>query len=74
MECLELSIKTDLIEKLKELNEFKKKQFNSYVLFLYEKIDSGLVKYLENLILERNILNNYYLKKPEKKNEELEKI
>jgi len=74
MECLELSTKTELINKLKKLYEFKKNQINSCVLFLYEKIDSGLVRDLEKLIPERNIFNNFYLKKSEKKNEELRKI
>ena len=74
MECLELSITQALIDKLKSIYEFKNKKINSYILFLYEKIDSGLVRDLEKIIPERNIFNNYFLKKPENKNKELEKI
>ena len=40
MECLELSIVKDLIVKLKDIYDFKKKQINSYLLFLYEKNDT----------------------------------
>ena len=74
MECLELSITHELIEKLKFIFEFKNKEINSYILFIYEKIDSGLVRDLEKIIPEKNIFNNYFLKKPEKKNKELQKI
>ena len=74
MECLELSIVKDLIVKLKDIYDFKKKQINSYLLFLYEKIDSGLVRDLERLIPEKNILSNIFMKKPEKLSEELAKI
>ena len=74
MECLELSTKTELTNKLKTIYEYKKNKINSIVLFLYEKVDSGLVRDLEKLIPERNIFNNIFLKKPEKKNEELAKI
>ena len=74
MECLELTIVNSLIEKLKNLYQLKNKQINSYLLFLYEKIDSGLVRDLEKLIPERNIISNLLMKKPEKRNEELNKI
>ena len=74
MECLELSIIQELIELLKTIYEFKNKKINSYVLFFYEKIDSGLVRELEKIIPENNILSNYFLQKPENKNKELEKI
>ena len=74
MECLELSTTQDLIDKLKSLYILKNKQIKSYVLFLYEKVDSGLVKDLEKLILERNILSNIFMKKPEINNEEFAKI
>ena len=74
MEWLELSIIQELIELLKTIYEFKNKKINSYVLFFYEKIDSGLVRELEKIIPENNILSNYFLQKPENKNKELEKI
>ena len=74
MEFLKLSIIQELIAQLKTIYEFKNKEINSYVLFFYEKIDSGLVRDLEKIIPEKNILSNYFLQKPENKNKELEKI
>lgn len=58
LECLELSITHNIIKTLTMLYKYKNKQINSYLLFLYEKIDSGLVRDLEKLIPERNMLSN----------------
>ena len=58
IECLELSITQNIVKILKMLYKFKNRQINSYLLFIYEKIDSGLVRDLEKLIPERNILGN----------------
>ena len=74
MEFLKLSIIQELIAHLKTIYEFKNKEINSYVLFFYEKIDSGLVRDLEKIIPEKNILSNYFLKKYENKNKEFEKM
>ena len=62
MECLELSITQNIIKTLKYLYKLKNKKINSYILFLYEKVDSGLVREIEKLIPEKNILNNYFLR------------
>ena len=61
MECLELSITQNIIKTLKSLYKLKNKKIKSYILFLYEKVDSGLVREIEKLIPEKNILNNYFL-------------
>jgi len=74
LECLELSIIQNIIRILTMLYKYKNKQMNSYLLFLYEKIDSGLVRDLERFIPERNILNNNFIKKPSKPCEIFEKI
>ena len=74
MECLDLSIIQELIDNLKSIYEYKNKNINSYVLFFYEKKDSGLVRDLEKIIPEKNILSNYYLKKPENVNKDLQKV
>jgi len=74
MECLDLSLTQSLISTLKELYKAKNKNINSYLLFIYEKIDSGLVRDIEKLIPERNILNNNFLNSPDKKNENFEKV
>ena len=74
MECLDFSLTHDLIKTLRALYKFKNKEINSYLLFIYEKMDSGLVRDLEKLIPERNILNNNFLQKPEKIKETFDKI
>ena len=65
MECLELSATNNLIKTLKELYKSKKGRINSYILFIYEKVNSGLVRDLEKLIPEKNILNDIYLTRGE---------
>ena len=49
------------------------KNIKSYLLFIYEKADSGLSREIEKLIPERNILNNIYFKPPKKRNKNLDK-
>ena len=69
MELLDLSTTKKLIKTLKYIiktMKSKNKKINSLILFMYEKKDSGLVRDLEKLIPERNILNDIFLKKPEK--------
>ena len=65
IECLEFSVKQKLIKTLNNLYKSKNKIIKSYILFLYKKDESSLTEYIEALIPEKNILNNF-LKKPEK--------
>ena len=67
MECLDLSATSNLVKTLKELYKVKKGRINSYLLFIYEKVNSGLVRDLEKLIPEKNILNDSYLTKADSK-------
>ena len=74
MECLEFSLVHNLIKTLKRLYKSKNKEINSYLIFIYEKKESGLVRYLEKLIPEKNILKDIYLQKPQKINETFDNI
>ena len=74
MECLEFKITTSIIKTLKMLYKAKNNIINSYILFFYEKVDSGLVRDIEKIVPEKNILNNSFLNHPKDKNEEFEKI
>ena len=74
MECLELSVTQKAIKTLKRLYNLKNKNINSYLLFIYEKIDSGLARDIEKLIPERNILGDGFLKKYNKNYDNFEKI
>ena len=56
MECLELSLKQSIIKTLKDLYQLKKRNINSYLLLMYEKVDSGLSRDIEKLIPEKNLL------------------
>ena len=69
MECLDLSITQSFIKTLKFLYKYKKTIINSYILFIYEKVDSGLARDITKLIPEKNLLNDSFLKKYNKKNE-----
>ena len=64
IEYLELSIKQSLVKTLNNLFKSKNRIIKSYILFLFKKADSGLLKDIEKLIPEKNILNNF-LRKPE---------
>ena len=66
MEYLELSVIQKIIKTFKKLYEFKKKNIKSYLLFMYEKVDSGFSRDLEKIIPEKNILNDYFFKKSTK--------
>ena len=50
IEYLELSIKQKLIKTLNKLYNAKNRIIKSYILFLYKKADSGLMKDLEKMI------------------------
>ena len=56
MECLELSLKQSIFKTLKDLYQLKKRNINSYLLLMYEKVDSGLSRDIEKLIPEKNLL------------------
>ena len=69
MEFLDLSTTRKLVKTLKyiiKILKSKNKKINSYILFIYENKDSGLVRDLGKLIPERNILNDIYINHPEK--------
>ena len=74
IECLELKETQSIIKTLKALYKAKNKSLNSYLLFIYEKVDSGFARDIEKLIPEKNLLSNNFLNTPQKKNEEFEKI
>ena len=71
IEYLSLSITQNILKIIKKL--YKLKNIKSYILFIYEKADSGLSREIEKLIHERNILNNIYFKPPKKRNKNLDK-
>ena len=69
MEFLDLATTRKLVRTLKKILKIlkvKNKKINSFLLFIYEKRDSGLVRDLEKIIPERNILQEKYMKRPEK--------
>ena len=68
MECLDFTVTHNLIKTLRTLYKLKNKVINSFLLFIYEKVDSGLVRDIEKLIPENKILNNIFLEQSEKKN------
>ena len=74
MESLELKVTQEIIKILKDLYKAKNKKINSYLLFIYEKVDSSLAREIEKIIPERHLLNNAFLKQPEKKPDEFQKV
>ena len=74
MECLELKITQTIIKILKALYKAKNNNISSYIIFIYEKVDSGLVRDIEKIIQEKNILNNSFLNPPIEKKEDFQKI
>ena len=73
LECLGLSVTQSILKTIKKLYKAKNRNINSYLVFLYEKSDSGFSRFLEKLIPEKNILKKNFMKKPEKRNENLDK-
>ena len=67
IECLELSIIQKIIKRFKNLYKKRNKKINSYLIFLYEKIDSAFARDIEMLISEKNILSDRYLIQSENK-------
>ena len=74
LECLELSITQNAIKTLKFLYKYKNQNINSYLLFFYEKVDSGLARDIEKLILEKHILGDIFMKQYDKPYKDFEKI
>ena len=74
IECLDFSITQVMTKTLKLLYKTKNKKINSYLLFFYEKVESGLAREIERLIPEKNILSNGFMKESRQDNEELKKI
>ena len=75
IECLELSIVKKMMRIIKTLyKEKKKKNINSYILFLYEKIESGFTRFLEKLIPEKNLLNKSHFNLPKNEYNDFKKI
>ena len=69
MELLNLSTTRNLIKTIKFILKNLKannKKVNSYILFIYEKKNSGLVRELDLIIPEKNILDDIFLEEPEK--------
>ena len=64
LECLELSIIQSSMKIFKALYNKINKEMNSYLIFIYKKVDTGLARDIEKLIQEQNILSDIYLKSP----------
>ena len=71
IEYLELSFTQSIIVTLKKLYKFKNKKINSYLLFIYEKDDSGFSRDIEKIIPEKSILSDDFLKPINNDNKEL---
>ena len=74
LECLELSIIQKIIKRFKYLLKKKNNKINSYLFFLYEKIDSAFARDIEKIIPEKNIINDKYLVQSENKDACLDNI
>ena len=74
LECLELSIIQKVIKRFKYLCKKKNNKINSYLIFLYEKIDSAFARDIEVLIPEKSIINDKYLAQSENKDACLDNI
>ena len=74
MECLELSVTQKIVRTLKGLYKKKNNIINSYLIFIYEKVDSGLARDIEKLIPEKNILSDKYLIQSDNKDASLDNI
>ena len=75
IECMELFNIKNLIKILKVLYKVKKnRKINSYILFFYEKKETGLARFLEKFVSEKNNLDISYINMTEKKYKDFEKI
>ena len=67
LECLELSIKQNVMKSFKYLFKTKRnKKINSFFVLIYKNVGTDLAKEIEKLIPEYNILSDKFLKKPKK--------
>ena len=74
LECLELSIIQKVIRRFKNLLRQKNNKIDSYLVFLYEKIDSAFARDIEFLIQENHILSDKYFIQSENKDASLNNI
>ena len=74
MEYLSLTDTQNALRTLKKIYKLRNKDIKSYLVFIYEKADSGLSRDLEKLISDKFILNIQYFKAAEKRNEKLDQI
>ena len=74
MEFLGLSATQKALRTLKKIKKIKNKDIKSYLIFIYEKVDSGLSRDLEKIISDKFILNRQFMKAPEKRSEKLDEI
>ena len=74
LECLELSVIQNIIKTLKLLYKAKNRIIHSYFIFIYDRENAGLARDIGRLIPEKNILNEVFVKQPEKKIEMFDQI
>lgn len=64
----------NIIKTLKYLYKLKNKKIKSYLIFIYDRENSGLSRDIGKLIPEKNILSERFVKQPEEKIDTFEKI
>ena len=74
LELLSLSKIQKIFKKLKKLYTSKNGIIKSYLILIYEKIDSSLSEDLDELIPDKNILGKNYMDLPNKRNKALDEI
>ena len=74
LELLSLSTIQKIFKKLKKLYIAKNGIIKSYLILIYEKMDSSLSKDLDELIPYKNILGKNYTNLPNKRNKTLDEI
>ena len=74
IECLEFEILKYLVDTLKILYQKNNYKINSYILFIYKNIDSALLKDIESIIPNNNILRDSFLLPPQENIDELQKV
>ena len=74
LECLELSIIQKVIRRFKNLLKQKNNKIDSYLIFLYEKIDSAFARDIEKIIPENHILSDKHFVQSENKDASLNNI
>ena len=74
LERLEFEIMQNLVETLNILYKEKNYNVNSYILFIYEKVDSFVMNEIESILPEKNTIKESFLLPPEENKEEFQKI